>query len=140
MHLVTERFDEGLWREGGHRATSEPTRTLELTGPGVLTDAIRALGDRDGAMMRLVHRGEGSKYFSHVGEGSWKPPDGAVSESEPRDMFGRIGLKTHERALLYVIIGVNVTFLSLLAVACRHMRRALRKKTRPRRHFFVQTE
>ncbi len=57
---------------------SEPQRTLEFTGPGVLTDAARS---RSLSLSRsrsaeddlvLLSRWEGMRHFRHLGVGSWK--------------------------------------------------------------------
>lgn len=71
-----------------HRST-EPARTLELTGPGVFTDAVSAWQanrniDPEGHFnadnsfsavrepMLFVSRRGGRRYFQHIGKGSWK--------------------------------------------------------------------
>jgi len=81
LELVVDRFDAMHARGAGKPLPPEPTRTLELTGPGVYTDAVqlerdvtsasasRALG---GARLRFVSRLEGLRFFEHVAQGSWK--------------------------------------------------------------------
>lgn len=69
LELVVARFDSAR----GKPLAPEPTRTLELTGPGVYTDAVQAEREaHGGARLRFVSRLEGLRYFEHVAQGSWK--------------------------------------------------------------------
>ena len=70
LELVVARFDG----EPNKPLPPEPTRTLELTGPGVFTDAVQAERHTSpgGARLRFVSRLEGLRFFEHVAQGSWK--------------------------------------------------------------------
>merc|ERR1719387_1585655 len=83
----------------------EPTKTLELTGPGIFTDALDGLlQERSEAELgiRYVSRIEGLRYFRHVAQGSWKSYLGAAELQ---------GLKPHERTLRGAVLLVWVAFL-----------------------------
>ena len=85
----------------------EPTRTLELTGPGILTDALDELlrEQGQGALgLRFVSRSEGARYFGHAGQGSWKTYLGGIARAE---------LRPHERRLRWFVALVTALALAL---------------------------
>ena len=67
------------------RQPPEPTYTLERTGPGIFTDAVRTTHEASLRGMSIsstggieppmlyVSRLSGNAYFRHIGRGSWKP-------------------------------------------------------------------
>lgn len=111
LELIVARFDA----TSGQDLPPEPTRTLELTGPGAYSDAVQRLVDearraRAGAPsaaaaaargggpagLRFVSRVEGLHYFDHVAQGSWKTYlDEAATHG---------GAKPHEQAVRRVLM------------------------------------
>jgi len=85
----------------------EPTRTLELTGPGVFTDALdELLRERDAASLGLtfVSRIDGLHYFCHVAQGSWK---------KYLDATDQPALKPHEQTLRWCVVLLQTTGLAV---------------------------
>jgi hypothetical protein len=105
----------------------EPTHTLELTGPGILTDALDELvqghgggsAGLDALGLKLVSRFEGMRYFQHIAQGSWKTYLGDAQAH---------GLKPHERTLRWVVILMQVTGVMLYVLVCAHTRLRLSLK------------
>ena len=99
----------------------EPTHTLELTGPGILTDALNELVAAHGGLavgldalrIRLVSRFDGMQYFQHVAQGTWKTYLGDARVH---------GLKPHERTLRWVVLLMQSTGVVLYVLVCTHTR------------------
>lgn len=76
LRLALERLSAELARregDGQPERTPADARVLELTGPGLLTDAARAfLAERGPADVLFIDRGTGTSLFIHAGVGSWK--------------------------------------------------------------------
>lgn len=114
LQLVVAKFDA----ERHLAPQPEPTHTLELTGPGIFTDAIEALSVEAGGFaalgLRLVHRFEGMQLFQHIGTGSWK--------THLDDDAKRGGLKPHECMLQWAVMLMQATGIVLYVVVCSHNR------------------
>ena len=109
LQMIVDKFSDV-----DHVPIREPARTLELTGPGIFTDAIDALSTDIGELaggFQLIHRSHGRLHFHHIGMGTWKTYRG-----DNRD-----GLQSHERNLLYLIMAVCAT-LALVCVICNRRR------------------
>jgi len=117
LQLLVRKFDA----ERHLAPQPEPTHTLELTGPGILSDALDQLLDERGGGaegmralgMRLVSRFEGMHYFQHVGTGTWKTYLGDAQAH---------GLKPHERTLRWVVLLMQATGFVLYMLVCTHTR------------------
>jgi len=105
---------------------SEPTRTLELTGPGIFTDAIDAVSTESDALagvFQLIHRFNGMVYFNHIGIGTWKHNGNHI-----------FGLQTHESNLMFLVLALSATCFLLCLVGCKRTRIWTRSPTqRPTR-------
>ena len=90
LELIIRKYDAA----GGVQTKLEPTFTLELTGPGIFTDAI---DDIQGSRVQFVSRFEGLRYFEHVAQGSWKTYRGKSRQT-------RIEYMPHERRVRNLLL------------------------------------
>lgn len=75
FRLATARLEDE--ERAGRAEPPSDSRVLELTGPGLLTDATNSFLALHGAAdIAFVDRGSGMAFFIHAGVGSWK--SGAV--------------------------------------------------------------
>ena len=110
LRLIAERFIANTNKSH----LPEPERTLELTGPGIFTDAIDELSHECGGLaggFHMVHRFRGMSYIQHIGTGKWKTY--RVSNG---------GLQPHEGNLLCAVLALNALVLFVVAVACKRHR------------------
>lgn len=123
LQLIVNKFEA----ERHLAPQPEPTHTLELTGPGIFTDALYELIDgqgggsvgKDALGLKLVSRFEGMQYFQHVAQGTWKTYLGDAQAH---------GLKPHERTLRWVVLLMQATGIVLYMVVCAHTRLRLSAK------------
>ncbi len=118
LQMIVAQYETGR----GRAAKPEPTRTLELTGPGILTDAINSLVDEgSGPVVHLlVHRFEGWRFFRHIGTGSWKTYGENVGHHRGCGWWlDDCRLKVHERTVLVVVLVAQLTLIAMLAFVCR---------------------
>jgi hypothetical protein len=67
LDMIVERFQTKWYEQFPHKAR----QTLELTGPGVFTDAMNQNLAQDSSST-VVSRGAGDKLFVHFRMGTWK--------------------------------------------------------------------
>jgi hypothetical protein len=67
LDMIVERFQTQWYEQFSHKAW----QTLELTGPGVFTDAMNH-NLAQGSSSTVVSRKEGDKLFVHFRTGTWK--------------------------------------------------------------------
>jgi len=70
LTIITEKV-----KSGTTSTLTEPSRTLELTGPGVYTDAVNSYcfaAGKDAEKCLVIYRYKGFIFFHHVGTASWK--------------------------------------------------------------------
>lgn len=73
LRLALGRLGEEAARSREGAPPPSDARVLELTGPGLLTDAADAfLAERGPSDVAFVDRGSGTSLFVHAGVGSWK--------------------------------------------------------------------
>jgi hypothetical protein len=106
LQKIARKVEAG--RASGAPPPPEPTRTLELTGPGIFTDALeelRAEGEPAALALRYVSRIDGRRYFRHVAQGSWKTYLGEGERMKPHErMVVRLVLLLQAAALAACLV------------------------------------